>query len=140
MNQPQSGILYRRMKNRPLCTKMQTDGTLRLHRNSTTTSLRGRTTSSFSLTGNWTPIPALTGLGRPTENRSDVESFYDDDDPMSGHWMGIGSSDEVDDDDENDDGSSDDSGDSGDDDGGARQICDEMAHSKHRWLHGSLFW
>jgi hypothetical protein len=69
-----------------------------------------------------------------------VESFDDDDEPMSGHWMGISSSDKVDDDDENDDGSSDDSDDSGDDDGGASQICDEMPHSKRRWLHGSLFW
>jgi hypothetical protein len=80
------------------------------------------------------------------EESSDVESFDNDDDPMSGHWMGIGSSDDEDDDDENDDdrsdyGSSDeDSDDSGDDDGGASQ-CDEMPPSKRRrLLHGSLFW
>jgi hypothetical protein len=54
---------------------------------------------------------------------SDVESFNNDDDPMSGHWMDIVSSDEEDDNDENDDGSreddssDDDSDDSGDDDG-----------------------
>jgi hypothetical protein len=47
-----------------------------------------------------------------------VESFDDDEDLMSGHWLGINSSDEEDDDDENDDGCSDgDSDGSGDDDG-----------------------
>jgi hypothetical protein len=72
---------------------------------------------------------------------SNVESFDNDDDLMSGHWMGIGSSD---DEDKNDNGSSDedsdDSGDDdGDDDGGASQ-CDEMPPSKRRrLLHGSLF-
>jgi hypothetical protein len=77
---------------------------------------------------------------------SDVESFDNDDDPMSKHWMGIGSSDEEDDDDKNDYGSSDDTSDGnvdddGDDDGGASQICDEMPPSKcRRLLHGSLFW
>jgi hypothetical protein len=62
----------------------------------------------------------------------DVESFDNNDDPMSGHWMGIGSSD---DDDENDNGSSDygssdedndgSGNDDSDDDGGACQ-CNEM--------------
>jgi hypothetical protein len=72
---------------------------------------------------------------------SNVESFDNDDDLMSGHWMGIGSSD---DEDKNDNGSSDedsdDNGDDdGDDDGGASQ-CDEMPPSKRRrLLHGSLF-
>jgi hypothetical protein len=81
------------------------------------------------------------------EESSDVESFDNDDNPMSGHWMGIGSSD---DDDKNDDGSSDygsidkdsdgSGDDDGDDDGGASQ-CDEMPPSKRRrLLHGSLFW
>jgi hypothetical protein len=80
----------------------------------------------------------------------DVESFDNDDDPMSGHWMGIGSSNDEDNDDENNDGStdygssdedSDGSGnDDGDDDGGASQ-CDEMPPSKcRRLLHGSLLW
>ena len=80
---------------------------------------------------------------------SDVESLDNDDDPMSGHWMCMVSSD--DEDDENDDdgssdyGSSDEdsdgSGDNdGDDDGGASQ-CDEMPPSKRRRLqHDSLFW
>jgi hypothetical protein len=79
---------------------------------------------------------------------SDVESFNNDDDPISGHWMSIISS--NDEDDENDDDSSDygssdedsdDSGDDdGDDDGGASQ-CYDMPPSKHRrLLHGSLFW
>jgi hypothetical protein len=81
---------------------------------------------------------------------SDVEESLDnDDDPMSGNWMCMVSSD--DEDDENDDdgnsdyGSSDedsnDSGDNdGDDDGGASQ-CDEMPPSKRRPLqHDSLFW
>ena len=77
-----------------------------------------------------------------------MESLDNDDDSMSGHWMGMVSSDNEDD--ENDDGSSDydrsdedsdDSGDDdGDDDGGASQ-CDEMPPSKRRRLqHGSLFW
>jgi hypothetical protein len=80
----------------------------------------------------------------------DVESFDNDDGLMSGHWMGIGSSDDEDDNDENDDDNndygssdedSDDNGDDdGDDDGGASQ-CDEMPPSKRRrLLHGSLFW
>jgi hypothetical protein len=77
-----------------------------------------------------------------------VESFDNDDDPMSGHWMGIVSSDDEDDEnnsgngdygssDEDSDGSGDDDG---DDDGWAIQ-CDEMPPSKRRrLLHGSLFW
>jgi hypothetical protein len=84
-----------------------------------------------------------------------VESFDNDDDPMSRHWMGIGSSDDEDDDDENDDGSrdygssdygsSDEDSDGSDDDdidddGGASRR-DEMPPSKRRRvLHGSLFW
>jgi hypothetical protein len=44
------------------------DGTLQLRRNPTATSPTG-TTSSSSLTGSWTPTPALSGLGRTTENR-----------------------------------------------------------------------
>ena len=34
----QSGILYRHMRNKPLCTGMKMDGTLRLHLNPTATS------------------------------------------------------------------------------------------------------
>ena len=65
-----------------------------------------------------------------------MESLDNDDDPMSGHWMGMVSS--SDEDDKNDDGSSDEdsdgSGDNdGNDDGGASQ-CDEMPPSKRRRL------
>jgi hypothetical protein len=78
---------------------------------------------------------------------SDVESLDNDDDPMSGHWMGMVSSD--DEDDENDDGNSDysssdedsdGSGDDDDDDDGGASRCDEMPPSKRRRLqHDSLF-
>jgi hypothetical protein len=79
---------------------------------------------------------------------SNVESFDDDDDPISRHWMGIDSSNKENDDDENDDGSSDDNNDDSDgsgnddddDDGGASQICDEMPYNKRCRLHHSLFW
>jgi hypothetical protein len=75
---------------------------------------------------------------------SDVESFDNDDDPMSGHWMCMVSSDDEDDENDDDgssDKDSDGSGDDdGDDDGGASQ-CDEMPPSKRRRLqHDSLFW
>eukprot|EP00267_Zea_mays_P041728 XP_020393653.1 prostatic spermine-binding protein-like [Zea mays] len=80
---------------------------------------------------------------------SDVESLDNDDDPMSGHWMCMVSSDDEDDENDDDDssdyGSSDEDSDvsgddDGDDDGGASQ-CDEMPPSKHRRLqHDSLFW
>jgi hypothetical protein len=63
---------------------------------------------------------------------SDVESFNNDDDPMSGHWMGINSSNDEDDNAENDDDSDGSGDDDGDDDGGASQICDEMPPSKRR--------
>ena len=79
---------------------------------------------------------------------SDVESLDNDDDPMSGHWMCMVSSDDEDDENDDDgssdydssDEDSDDSGDDdGDDDGGASQ-CDEMPPSKRRRLqHDSLF-
>jgi hypothetical protein len=79
---------------------------------------------------------------------SDVESLDNDDDLMSGHWMGMVSSsdedDENDNDDSNDYGSSDEDSDGNgdddsDDDGGASQ-CDEMPLSKrHRLQHDSLF-
>jgi hypothetical protein len=78
-----------------------------------------------------------------------VESLDNDDDPMSGHWMCMVSSDDEDDENDDDcssdygrsDGDSNSSGDDdGDDDGGASQ-CDEMPPSKRRRLqHDSLFW
>jgi hypothetical protein len=75
---------------------------------------------------------------------SDVESFDNDDDPMSGYWMSIVSSDDGDD--ENNDDSSDydrsdeDNDRSGDDDGGARQYDEMPPCKRRRLLHGSLFW
>jgi hypothetical protein len=71
-----------------------------------------------------------------------VESLDNDDDPMSGHWMGMVS---LDDDESSDYDSSDEDSDGNvdddDDDDGEASQCDEMPPSKRRRLqHDSLFW
>jgi hypothetical protein len=72
-----------------------------------------------------------------------VESLDNDDDPMSGHWMGMVSSDDEDDENDDDgnsdydcsDEDSDDSGDDDDDDDGGASQCDEMPPSKPMLEH-----
>jgi hypothetical protein len=102
------------MRNMPLCTRTEMDGTLRLHRNPIATSPRGDL--QFLVDGELDSDTSADWSWTSDGESSDVEFFDNDDDLMSGHWMGIGSSDNKEDNDENDDGSSDDDNDgSGDD-------------------------